>query len=255
MSEKPGIWKEHKSWIVLALIIVTLWAGSGILVHLVSGTNHRGTFGDMFGAINALFSGLALAGIIVAIFLQRRDLDIQKDELKATRHEFEQQTFENTLFRMLQLHMDAVNAMEIYPSGTGVIRGRIVLRQYYKGLLDGIGSETANVMRRKYRERYDQYRYHLSHYYRSLHAILKSISAFKGGTDEDRELYIAAVRAQFSDYELGLLALHCICSDEAEDLFRLVYGLGLMHKAPTELGIRQEHKELFDAGPRPSLPK
>lgn len=33
----------------------------------------RGTFGDMFGAVNALFSGLAFAGVLYTINLQRRD--------------------------------------------------------------------------------------------------------------------------------------------------------------------------------------
>lgn len=32
----------------------------------------RGQFGDMFGAVNALFSGLAFAGIVFTLFQQRR---------------------------------------------------------------------------------------------------------------------------------------------------------------------------------------
>jgi hypothetical protein len=35
----------------------------------------------MFGAANALFSGLAFAGIIVALFQQRKDLEMQRDVL------------------------------------------------------------------------------------------------------------------------------------------------------------------------------
>src|SRR4051812_27019606 len=33
-----------------------------------------GTFGDLFGLLNCLFSGLALIGVAYAIVLQRRDL-------------------------------------------------------------------------------------------------------------------------------------------------------------------------------------
>jgi len=47
----------------------------------------RGQFGDSFGAINALFSGLALAGIILAIFLQKQELELQRKELELTRQE------------------------------------------------------------------------------------------------------------------------------------------------------------------------
>ena len=35
----------------------------------------------MFGAVNALFSGLAFAGVVYAIFLQRMDLALQRKEL------------------------------------------------------------------------------------------------------------------------------------------------------------------------------
>jgi hypothetical protein len=47
----------------------------------------RGQFGDMFGAANALFSGLALAGVVIAILLQKHELKLQRIELKATREE------------------------------------------------------------------------------------------------------------------------------------------------------------------------
>ncbi|BDA80155.1 hypothetical protein LPTSP3_g30850 [Leptospira kobayashii] len=46
-----------------------------------------GPIGDMFGAINALFSGLALAGIIYTIYLQHEELKLQREELKLTRIE------------------------------------------------------------------------------------------------------------------------------------------------------------------------
>ena len=38
----------------------------------------RGQFGDLFGAVNATFSGLAFAGLIYAILLQREDLELRK---------------------------------------------------------------------------------------------------------------------------------------------------------------------------------
>lgn len=47
----------------------------------------RGTFGDMFGGLNALFSGLAFAGIIITILLQSKELALQRQELKETREE------------------------------------------------------------------------------------------------------------------------------------------------------------------------
>lgn len=41
----------------------------------------------MFGAINALFSGAAFAGIVYAIILQRRELALQREEMRLAREE------------------------------------------------------------------------------------------------------------------------------------------------------------------------
>jgi hypothetical protein len=47
----------------------------------------RGTFGDLFGAVNALFSGLAFAGLIYTIVLQKQDLELQRKEIAQNRVE------------------------------------------------------------------------------------------------------------------------------------------------------------------------
>jgi len=68
--------------------VILLWAlmGSAILYFSPS-IEVAGQFGDLFGAINALFSGLALAGVLVAIILQSKELELQREELKLTREE------------------------------------------------------------------------------------------------------------------------------------------------------------------------
>ena len=47
----------------------------------------RGQVGDSFGAISALFGGLAFAGLIYTIYLQRNELQLQREELKLQREE------------------------------------------------------------------------------------------------------------------------------------------------------------------------
>lgn len=47
----------------------------------------RGTFGDMFGAVNTCFSGLALAGIIYAMILQREELALQRCDTRRNTEE------------------------------------------------------------------------------------------------------------------------------------------------------------------------
>jgi hypothetical protein len=66
-----------------------------IVNYFFSDWSQSGTFGDTFGALNALFSGLALAGVIVTILIQRTELKnqrielaLQRNEMKETRKEF-----------------------------------------------------------------------------------------------------------------------------------------------------------------------
>jgi hypothetical protein len=46
-----------------------------------------GQFGDTFGAVNALFSGLALTGVAYAVVLQHQELDATQEQLKLARDE------------------------------------------------------------------------------------------------------------------------------------------------------------------------
>ena len=56
---------------ILIFVVVLVWLFSGILLI---DQPERGTLGDMFGAVNSLFSGLAFAGLIYTILLQKNEL-------------------------------------------------------------------------------------------------------------------------------------------------------------------------------------
>lgn len=77
----------HPGIISIGLLIVVLWVGvPWAVVHWIvpeSNITHAGQMGDMFGVVNALFSGLAFAGIIVTLIMQRDEMrDQQKSSLK-----------------------------------------------------------------------------------------------------------------------------------------------------------------------------
>ena len=74
-------------WLLLAAILVIavliiFWLS---VTNLICKPEQQGQFGDMFGAANTLFSGLAFAGIIYTIWLQRTELKLQRKELADTR--------------------------------------------------------------------------------------------------------------------------------------------------------------------------
>jgi hypothetical protein len=89
----PNRSSDSPTWTLLVFLIL------GVILVLVVGTaaiwgvfgrpQDAGQFGDLFGGLNALFSGLAFAGVIYAILLQRRELELQRQELQQTREEME----------------------------------------------------------------------------------------------------------------------------------------------------------------------
>ncbi len=71
--------------LVVLILIVAAWVYTRNELKDLEPTV-RGTFGDMFGSVNALFSGLAFAGIIVTILLQRKELALQRQDNERPPH-------------------------------------------------------------------------------------------------------------------------------------------------------------------------
>ena len=106
------------SWLLLFPGVIILWGISIIfLPKWFPEIAERGQFGDSFGVVNALFSGLAFAGVICAIIfqqkelaLQRMELALQREELANTRGEMKEQkraiqkeSFERSFFQFLEI--------------------------------------------------------------------------------------------------------------------------------------------------------
>jgi cell shape-determining protein MreC len=84
---------------LLAAVLV-LWLAAPIVLWFVfSDLGSRGQFGDLFGSVNALFSGLAFAGLFWALRVQQEQLALQREELKLQREELRMQREEMTASR------------------------------------------------------------------------------------------------------------------------------------------------------------
>ncbi|MEP2953164.1 MAG: putative phage abortive infection protein [Sulfitobacter sp.] len=103
-----------------------------------NGDASPGTFGDMFGGANALFSGWAFAGLLIALFMQRSELALQREELSRTREELSgqkeqlaKQSLEGKLFGMLRLlesHIDSISFTHTGGHGPERMAGSRALR-------------------------------------------------------------------------------------------------------------------------------
>jgi hypothetical protein len=87
----PVVWwkkREIVTAIIVGLIIVAIWIFTPFVVHKhFEDWGKSGQFGDVFGSVNALFSGLAFVALIYTIHLQRQELALQRTELKLQRDE------------------------------------------------------------------------------------------------------------------------------------------------------------------------
>lgn len=97
VSNKIPLGENLCIWIVAILVLqIIYWVGVVVYFHGPGDADQHwanaGTYGDMFGGLTCLFSGLAFAGLIVTIRQQRRELKMQVAEMERTRDEFKKQT-------------------------------------------------------------------------------------------------------------------------------------------------------------------
>lgn len=257
--------KEYRPLVILILIIIFVYIISWLAIYFtMSSWENRGQFGDMFGALNTLFSGLAFAGIIYAIILQKKELVLQRKELKYTRDELkgqkeqlqaqnqtmEKQNFENSFFQMLRFHSDIVNNMTLIDLANQ--QGRDCFKTLFEDFMysayisahnKNIGADPIIIARAAYSEFFSQYQAYMGHYFRNLYSIVKFVNESKMDNKKD---YTRIVRAQLSSYELLLLFYNSLQEDYKK--FKvLIERYALLENMDLSLLIKpDDHVKLYD---------
>ena len=213
--------------------------------------NLWGTFGDTFGALNTLFSGLAFLGIIVSIYLQSKELTETRSEIKAQGNQFSLQTkvfhkqaFENTFFQMLSLHNEILKGIEIRDQLK--FPGRDAFDKIY-GILKSdsiMSSGNERHINSAYMKMYNRFQNEIGHYFRNLYNILKFI---QNSDVEDKKMYSNLLRAQLSSNELAVLFYNGL-SEMGKDKFKpLMEEFSFLKNLPENLIFNiEEHKKLYN---------
>jgi uncharacterized membrane protein len=212
---------DNKKLVLIGGLSIIFVLGSCLTVFIYwKGVNYeqRGTFGDMFGSVNAVFSGLAFAGIILTIFMQKKELEYQREELRDTRKEFsiqnqtmKLQRFENTFFQMINLHHDIVDKIGKKTMDSMADRLYEFMRHPNDIPLSTatpIDPPTAwNYLIASYQRFYftEGYETYLSNYYRNLYHIFKFIYLTDQIGEEKKKFYSSLVRSQLGQKELFLI--------------------------------------------------
>ncbi len=138
--------KNEKIFIAMIVLIIVVLVGAYYLIPYIVKDglpSSLGLFGDQFGAVNALFSGLAFAGLIYTILLQKEELKAQREELRYTRDEIEGQKlelrqqnetltlqrFETSFFNMLSQHNEMVSRLSVMLGGKDYL-GKWVISEF-----------------------------------------------------------------------------------------------------------------------------
>lgn len=147
--KKESWGKRNLVWLIVIFIAIG-WSSTLLLLSYddESSVGDIGKFGDMFGAVNALFSGLAFAGMIYAIRLQSKELSqnnremevqnemlkLQKEELTETRKEFQKQNetlvlqrFETTFFHLLTQHHQILDNLSFKDDKTVILKRNVIV--------------------------------------------------------------------------------------------------------------------------------
>lgn len=101
----------------LAIVVIVLEVVSTLVIYKFSKDwSIASNFGESFGAANSLFSGLALAGIVCTLLLQKKALEEQRAQfLKADEESLRTQSDRAKTHEMLYKQVEALNrAVEIH---------------------------------------------------------------------------------------------------------------------------------------------
>lgn len=237
---KKSFW-YRRFWPIIITIFV-VWALFPVLLGWYMSTftgcvqnfAERGQFGDSYGALNTLFSGLAFAGVIVAIFLQKEQLELQGREMtemrtvvEAQKKEMESQSltlrrqqFENTFFNLLEYFKTSSSAT-ISASSTRNLSPSL---DRLRGFIEDADKEASSPVRiqsirKGFDQFYSEYDSLLDPYFEQLRNILLFVEKSQF---EDRQFYASILFTQLSSAELVFLFYFRVCCETTDVLRRLL---------------------------------
>ncbi|MDQ0592084.1 hypothetical protein QFZ37_000453 [Chryseobacterium ginsenosidimutans] len=216
MNNKKWLTKNLWRFVSLSLIFIFIVIAITLLLGYNVNYEQRGTFGDMFGFANALFTGLSFVGLIVTILLQSQEIKNTKEEVEKQGKFIKLQQFENILFQRLALLNQIINDIETTsttnppnkPPVKTVYKGRAALVNLFNIIPTHIQGNQDNFDH-AYKIFY-KFNYIFGHYFRNIFLILKTIDEEEFTADYKRNYliqkkYAEIIRSQLSEHELAIL--------------------------------------------------
>ena len=237
-------------WFLLPIFLTELYC--------IITIEERGAYGDMYGSVNALFTALAFAGVIVTLVFQRKELELtrielsgqreelasQKEQLKIQNETSKKQQFENTFFSLLRTNIDIVSGLVTMDAGQVRFTGKKCL-SVQKGMLHHY-IRSGFPINESFDKLFENDEPHLGHYFRQLYNIIKFVDEEGGEEQEDRMRYANFMKAQLNNDELVLIAYNGL-SVHGEKFKSLIEKYGLLENVTEETFFKEDDaREHYD---------
>ncbi|MGR3749575.1 putative phage abortive infection protein [Paracoccus sp. (in: a-proteobacteria)] len=245
MRDKYDDAQRRKSIAPIVILALFLWcANFYFAIYFPWGetdNTNRGTFGDVFGVVNSIFSGFAFIGVAWSISMQRDELRITREDrddtrkiLEAQQTNLEQQNesnkiarFETTFFQLFQsfrdmiadFYLDAFTAnftdhhgdQQLVTikesSGHAVFKGYcgIVTLYYHRHRNQDTNLAKADSLYFAFVKLHHTHGDDVGRYFRTLYTLMDFIDS-SDLNDDQKRFYTKLVRAQLSQEESTFLA-------------------------------------------------
>ncbi|MBV7469124.1 putative phage abortive infection protein [Aeromonas sp. sif0611] len=239
--KKSTIWLL---FVILISVIVVIWFNYTKIFFDISFSDikdkadlpeNAGRFGDVYGSLNTLFSGVAFAALFISILFQSAELSATREEMKNQGDQFKKQTemldkqsFENSLFQLMSFNNELIQSLTIenrrnqYDFKNNqtktiieVTTGRQVFLLFYNELNLKFEQMSNRPMNRDklitpsdvYLDFFEGNEDKLGSYFQGLYQTLKLIDESSYDAVVKKK-YVDLIIAQTSKYELYLLFYH-----------------------------------------------
>lgn len=105
--------------IILILVLFALFIVISPVLGVDVGT--RGAYGDSFGIITSLFTGLGFAGLTITLIIQQIQIGKQEAEFQWTKDESAAERYEATLYKLLDMYKKSVDSVIIKDGGSNIV--------------------------------------------------------------------------------------------------------------------------------------
>lgn len=252
-------------WIFFAAIYRRVWwllpiiAMLGIFVAFYAGLiplhgsnlSEHGQFGDSFGVLNSLFTGLGFGGLVVTLVLQQNQIRQQEKQIEAQQKSEATRHFEDSLYNLLEIYQVTLDEVS-NPKGT--LRRRDLLKASTTRTHKAMKDEGVHSIPHAIQDRYHANKLNPADlkqldylYFRNFKILTVEIDRQRRLTETMGSLlshlvdripkhvepapYRALVCAQITHIEVSYFYLLALAFEDERELRRLLFESGLFARA------------------------